>query len=103
MLPYRRLVGSASVPVGLVALLLVASAGWLTSPGLAQNAVTVVMEELVVPGADAGVQLYVRNKRPSNMNGFSSERTVLFVHGATYPAETSFDLQVGGQSWMDFI
>jgi pimeloyl-ACP methyl ester carboxylesterase len=81
----------------------VASAGWLTSAGLAQTPVTVVMEELLVPGADAGVQLYVRNKRPSSMNGFSSERTVLFVHGATYPAETSFDLQVGGQSWMDFI
>jgi pimeloyl-ACP methyl ester carboxylesterase len=28
---------------------------------------------------------------------------VLFVHGATYPAETSFDLQLDGLSWMDYI
>ena len=28
---------------------------------------------------------------------------LLFVHGATYPAETSFDLSLGGFSWMDYI
>jgi pimeloyl-ACP methyl ester carboxylesterase len=37
------------------------------------------------------------------MNVFTPERTVLFVHGATYPSETSFDLPVGGASWMDQI
>ncbi len=37
------------------------------------------------------------------MNRFQPERTVLFVHGATYPAHTSFDLQLGGMSWMDYI
>jgi pimeloyl-ACP methyl ester carboxylesterase len=26
-----------------------------------------------------------------------------YVHGATYPAETAFDLQLNGQSWMDYI
>jgi hypothetical protein len=28
---------------------------------------------------------------------------VLFVHGATYPAESSFDLALDGVSWMDWI
>jgi pimeloyl-ACP methyl ester carboxylesterase len=28
---------------------------------------------------------------------------VLFVHGATYPAETAFDLRLDGMSWMDFV
>ncbi|MFC7541689.1 alpha/beta hydrolase [Siccirubricoccus deserti] len=31
------------------------------------------------------------------------DRTVLFVHGATYPAHTAFDLPLGGLSWMDYI
>jgi pimeloyl-ACP methyl ester carboxylesterase len=61
------------------------------------------MEELQVPGLDAGVHLYVRNKRPADMTRFTPARTVVFVHGATYPAETAFDLPLGGLSWMDYI
>ena len=37
------------------------------------------------------------------MNSFRPERTVLFVHGATYPAHAAFDLKLDGQSWMDYI
>ena len=37
------------------------------------------------------------------MNMFRSERTLLFVHGATYPASTAFDLPLGGASSMDYI
>jgi pimeloyl-ACP methyl ester carboxylesterase len=62
------------------------------------------MEEFMVPARDdPKIQLYVRNKRPEGMTQFSAEKTVVFVHGATYPAETAFDLQLAGQSWMDFI
>ena len=60
-------------------------------------------EEFMIPGADPGVQLYVRNKRPRDATRFSAENIVLFVHGATYPAETSFDLRLEGFSWMDYI
>jgi pimeloyl-ACP methyl ester carboxylesterase len=45
----------------------------------------------------------MRNKAPAGMKAFSAERTVLFVHGATYPSETLFDLKLGDQSWMDYI
>jgi pimeloyl-ACP methyl ester carboxylesterase len=76
------LVGCAAVPSG--------------SPAL-------VTEEFMIPGGDPGVQLYVRNKRPRDLTTFSAENIVLFVHGATYPAETSFDLQLDGLSWMDYI
>lgn len=62
-----------------------------------------VMEEFMIPGADPGVQLYVRNKRPRDLASFRPDNVVLFVHGATYPAETAFDLQLEGQSWMDYI
>ena len=62
----------------------------------------VVMEEMMVP-SEAGIEIYVRNKRPADMSAFRPERTLLFVHGATYPAHTSFDLRLDGVSWMDYI
>jgi pimeloyl-ACP methyl ester carboxylesterase len=37
------------------------------------------------------------------MSEFSAERILLFVHGATYPAETSFDLPIEGVSMMELI
>ena len=60
-------------------------------------------EDLMLPSADAGIALFMRNKAPAAMQAFSAERTVLFVHGATYASEISFDLRLGGQSWMDCI
>ena len=62
----------------------------------------VVMEEMTVPSEPA-IEIYVRNKRPADLSAFRPERTVLFVHGATYPAHTSFDLKLDGMSWMDYI
>jgi len=62
----------------------------------------VVMEEMTVP-SEPGIEIYVRNKRPADLSAFRPERTVLFVHGATYPAHTSFDLKLDGMSWMDYI
>jgi pimeloyl-ACP methyl ester carboxylesterase len=70
-------------------------------PAIAQ-AVTIVMEEFAV-ASDPDVQIFVRNKRPADMTAFRPERTVLFVHGSTYPAHTAFDLALGGMSWMDYI
>ena len=60
------------------------------------------MEEMRVK-SDPGIEIYVRNKHPATMTSFRPERTVLFVHGATYPAHTAFDLPLGGKSWMDYI
>src|SRR5713101_4374723 len=62
----------------------------------------VVMEEMMVP-SEPGIEIFVRNKRPADMTAFRPERTVLFVHGSTFPAHTGFDLKLGGQSWMDYI
>jgi pimeloyl-ACP methyl ester carboxylesterase len=63
----------------------------------------IVAEEIMVKSPDAGIEIFVRNKRPANMATFRPERTVLFVHGATYPAHAAFDLKLDGQSWMDYI
>jgi pimeloyl-ACP methyl ester carboxylesterase len=62
-----------------------------------------VTEEMMVKTGDPGIEIYVRNKRPANMTSFRPEQTVLYVHGATYPAETAFDLKLGGLSWMEYI
>lgn len=74
----------------------------VASQALAQ-APRIVMEEFMVPAVDPGIQIYVRNKRPADMAAFRPERTVLYVHGATYPASTSFDLALDGMSWMDYL
>ena len=64
---------------------------------------TLTTEEFMVPGADPGIQLYVRNKRPTSLKAFNKDNVVLFVHGATYPSETGFDLRLDGLSWMDVL
>ena len=58
------------------------------------------MEEHMIPSDTAGIQLYLRNKRLENA---SADRILLFVHGSTYPAETSFDLPLGGMSFMEYL
>jgi pimeloyl-ACP methyl ester carboxylesterase len=62
-----------------------------------------VSEDIMVKSPDAGIEIFVRNKRPANMTSFRPERTLVYVHGATYPASTAFDLKLGGVSWMEYI
>ncbi len=57
---------------------------------------------MMVP-SDPGIEIYVRNKRPADMTSFTPERTLLYVHGSTYPAHSMFDLPLGSQSWMEYI
>jgi pimeloyl-ACP methyl ester carboxylesterase len=56
--------------------------------------------EAMIPSSDPGIKLYVRNKHAEGMTSFSPDKTLLFIHGATYPAETSFDLPIDGASMM---
>ena len=64
---------------------------------------TLVTESRTIPSDTPGIALYLRNKRPADLQTFSPERILLFVHGATYPAETGFDLALDGFSWMDYM
>src|ERR1700733_7822759 len=61
------------------------------------------VESYWIPAADAGIELYLRNKRPAGMTNFPSHRILLYVHGATYPSEPAFDLPIEGASMMDLI
>jgi alpha-beta hydrolase superfamily lysophospholipase len=83
--------------------ILAALAAILLPAAAASQPVKLVAESYHVPARDAGIQLFVRNKRPESMTAFTSDRIVLFVHGVTYPAESTFDLPIGDASWMDYI
>lgn len=89
------------------AMLAVLAAGVLMSAGCASvaNRETgeLVTEDFMVPAADAGVQLHVRNKRPAGLARFAPDNIVLFVHGATGSPETGFDLKLDGLSWMEWM
>ncbi|MES2126516.1 MAG: alpha/beta fold hydrolase [Pseudomonadota bacterium] len=69
----------------------------------AQAAPSLSTEEFMVPSTSPGISLYVRNKHATGVQDFSGDRIVLYVHGATYPAEGHFDLPLDGMSWMDYI
>src|SRR5215510_8112867 len=93
MITRRR---SLQVGFGAVAMSAVPGAAWA-------QARKIVTEDAMVPSSDSGIKIYVRNKRPTDLNAFRPERTLLFVHGSTYPSHTTFDLKLGGMSWMDYI
>jgi pimeloyl-ACP methyl ester carboxylesterase len=67
------------------------------------NAQRVVSETFMVPAADQGIQLFVRNKHVEGNTSFTGEKTVLFIHGATYPSETVFDIDLPGGAWADIV
>lgn len=77
----------------------------ITEPAAAFAAtpVKLVTEQAMVASPQPGIQIYVRNKRPANQTHFDAAHTLVFVHGATYPASTAFDLELNGLSWMDYI
>lgn len=77
-------------------------AGAAALPATAQAQPRIVTEEFMVPATDGQGEIFVRSKRPEGLAA-SASRTLLFVHGATYPAHTAFDLPLGGLSWMDYI
>jgi len=75
-------------------------AGCATSPsGPAQ----IASETFMIPASEAGIQLHVRNKHPAGQDRYAPEKIVLMVHGATYPSESFFDIDLPGGSWMDYI
>jgi pimeloyl-ACP methyl ester carboxylesterase len=62
-----------------------------------------VTTDAMIPSTDPNIKLFVREKHAETMTSFSPDKTLLFIHGATYPAETSFDLPIEGVSMMDLF
>src|SRR5262249_30252065 len=69
-------------------------AWFVSAPAQAQP---IVAETFMIPAVDPGIQLHVRNKHVEGRDNFAAERIVLFVHGATYPSETSFRDRFAGR------
>jgi len=65
---------------------------------------TVAQETFMIPSLDPGITVHVRNKYPAEKRagGFAPERVVLFVHGATFPSEAMFDIDLPGGSWLEY-
>src|SRR5215469_11857647 len=64
---------------------------------------SIVAEDHMIESDTPGIRLFIRNKHPAGITHFSSEKTVLYVHGATQAASSTFDLKVDDESWMDYI
>src|SRR5262245_58620318 len=88
--------------------ILIASGGAFAVQAQSQAAgqtppVPLVMHEEMIASTAPGLRLYLRNKHRQDQTEFTAEKTVLYVHGSTYPAETAFDLPLDGLSWMEYI
>jgi pimeloyl-ACP methyl ester carboxylesterase len=79
------------------------AAGAVSSAGAQPSGPKLETRDTMIPSGDPGIQLFVRNKHPAGKEDFSANKILLFVHGATYPAETAFDLPIEGVSMMDLI
>ncbi len=66
-------------------------------------AAPVVTEEFKVSAKLPNTELFLRNKHPAEFYSVKSDKIVLFIHGASYPAHSSFDFPIEGKSWMDWM
>jgi len=64
---------------------------------------SLVSADFRVPALDAGIELHLRNKHPPLSASHPGSGIVLFVHGATFPASSTFDVPLEGSSWMDRV
>lgn len=94
---------SAWAAVGFAALSLAAVLCLSVAFTVLADARKLTTENYHIAAADPGIQLFIRNKHPEGVTTFPGEKILLFVHGATYPGETAFDLPLNGLSMMDYI
>src|SRR5215472_3676210 len=92
----RFLRASFLLPLSILAI------GLFSTEGAHARELKLATTDTMIPSGDEGVQLFVRNKHPA-WRETAPDKILLFVHGATYPAETAFDLPIEGVSMMDLI
>jgi pimeloyl-ACP methyl ester carboxylesterase len=91
------------LPAAALALLAFCSTGSFARDDIVETGISnLVSEDLRIPSDTPGIELFLRNKHPKD-RAPSAGRVLLYVHGATYPSETAFDLKLDGMSWMDYI
>jgi pimeloyl-ACP methyl ester carboxylesterase len=70
---------------------------------LSAQTASIEKQDFRIPSSVPGVELFMRHKHLSGTHATSADKILLFVHGATYPAETAFDLPIEGVSMMDLF
>lgn len=70
---------------------------------LAINTADITFEEHHIDSDTPGITLFVRNKRLKSMEKFSSDRTIVMVHGATFSSGSLYDVRFDGISYMDYL
>jgi len=75
----------------------------LAAPVFAAPPVALETRDFMIPSQDAGIELHLRNRHPEKSDSFTADRVLLFVHGATFPASSTFDVDLPGGSWMQYV
>jgi len=86
----------------LMPLLIIMSVLLLVGPGVAIGQ-EIIQEDYLIDGLDPGIKLHIREKVSKDLKQFTKDNIILFVHGATYPSPSMFDLQANGYSIMDYL
>jgi pimeloyl-ACP methyl ester carboxylesterase len=63
----------------------------------------IVAESRLIAGSAPDVQINLINKHRNDLQGFSAERTLVMMHGATFSSASLFDVAVAGASFMDVL
>ncbi|MGJ5178983.1 alpha/beta hydrolase [Bradyrhizobium oligotrophicum] len=75
----------------------------MTMTNTASSSPRVVSESRLIAGPEPDVQIHLINKRLADLPGFSAERTLVMMHGATFSSASLFDVAVAGASFMDVL
>ncbi|MCX8023003.1 MAG: alpha/beta hydrolase [Syntrophorhabdaceae bacterium] len=75
---------------------------FIVVPSYGAGKMKIATETFFIESSEPGIKLHIRNKYPAGKKVFPPEKIVLFVHGATYPSESTFDINLPGGSWMDY-
>jgi pimeloyl-ACP methyl ester carboxylesterase len=75
----------------------------LPAPAFAAAPVALETRDFMIPSRDAGIELHLRNRHPAPPESVTDGNVVLFVHGATFPAGSTFDVDLPGGSWMQYV
>ena len=61
----------------------------------------IIKSDYRIASVTNGYGVLLRNKHLNDAEHQLPDKSVLFVHGATYGSTVTFDYKIGGQSWMD--
>ena len=71
--------------------------------GSARANIIIESEDFMIASQTPGIELFMRHKHIAGFKANTPDKILLYVHGATYPSETAFDLPIEGHSMMDLL